>query len=128
MVVGIGLDIVSCRRVQAALTRFGERFLARILTERERGDLRGVQAEAVAARFAAKEAALKALGCGLTQGVRWRDVEVTHAPSGTPRMRLGGCARERGRALGVTNCHVSLTHEREHAAALVVLEGVGPTA
>ncbi len=119
---GIGIDLIAIGRIERAIARFGDRFLARLLTEQERAGARGAQASYVAGRFAAKEATLKALGTGISGAIRWRDVEVLAETSGAPRLRLQGEALRRARSLGVTWAHVSLTHDREYAAAVAVLE------
>ncbi len=126
VIAGIGIDLIELARIERAIDRYGERFLVRLLTPAERSAARGPFASFVAARWAAKEAALKALGTGLTGGMTWRDVEVLDEPSGAPRMVLHGLASRRAQALGVTSALVSLTHDQEHAAAVVVLEGASP--
>ena len=126
MVKGIGIDLIELGRIERAIDRFGERFLARLLTPNERAGARGPFVSYVAARWAAKEAALKALGTGISGGITWRDVEVLDEPSGAPRMLLHGLAFRRAQALGVTSALVSLTHDQEHAAAVAVLEGAVP--
>ncbi|MBD3236116.1 MAG: holo-[acyl-carrier-protein] synthase [Candidatus Eisenbacteria bacterium] len=122
MIVGIGIDLVRQARVARMLERFGERLLSRVLTARERAALHGPPALFVAARLAAKEAAFKALGTGWAAGVSWGRAEVLNLPSGAPELRLNGAARARMEALGGRRTHVSLTHTREHAAAVVVIE------
>jgi holo-[acyl-carrier protein] synthase len=124
---GIGIDLIARGRIARAVSRFGDRFLARLLTERELAGARGDLVSYVAGRFAAKEAASKALGTGFRGTMRWRDVEVLTEPSGAPRLQLHGEASRRAQSLGVTFAHVSLTHDREYAAAVAVLE-VGPAA
>ncbi|MCK9239059.1 holo-[acyl-carrier-protein] synthase [Desulfocurvus sp.] len=123
MIVGLGLDVVELQRVEAALGRFGDRFVRRILTPAEREGLpRAGAAAYLAARFAAKEAAAKALGTGIASGVGFQDMEILRLPSGQPELRLSGGAARRLGALGGTRTHVSLTHGRDTAAAVVVLE------
>src|SRR5262249_59762878 len=102
----------------------GERARARLFSPRElelAGDGAGA-IESLAARFAAKEAAMKALGTGWSAGVGFRDVEVGRDGAGAPTLALAGAAAERARALGVARCHVSLTHTKGLAQAIVVLE------
>jgi holo-[acyl-carrier protein] synthase len=126
LIIGIGTDLVEIKRVERIIQRYGERFLERIFTERERaecGRRPQQQAEAFAARFAAKEAAMKALGTGYRQGVVFRDIEVRHQPSGKPELLFSGLARERAVALGTSSAHVSLTHDGGNALAVVILEG-----
>lgn len=121
MIVGIGLDLVEIERVRRAWARFGDRFVRRVLTEPERAAIHGDSAAFLAARLAAKEAAFKALGTGWASGVTWRDVEVLRSPSGAPVIRLGGAARQTCARRGGDAVHVSLTHTRGHAAAVVVI-------
>jgi holo-[acyl-carrier protein] synthase len=126
MVVGLGIDVASVERVRRALERFGTRFSDRVLTSGERADLgprKADRAEAFAGRFAAKEAALKALGG--PRDVGWHDLEVRRAASGAPELRFHGAAAEHGRRLGVGRAHVSITHDAGVAAAVVVLEREG---
>ncbi len=124
-VTGIGIDLVEVARVRELLERHGERFKARTFTEAETTycDACADPAMHYAARFAAKEAAAKALGTGFAQGVSWRDIEVAREDSGRPVLRLHGGAAERALALGVRACHLSLSHTRELAQAQVVLDG-----
>ncbi|HEY9284455.1 MAG TPA: holo-ACP synthase [Pyrinomonadaceae bacterium] len=127
MIVSTGIDIVEVGRMRDVLART-PRFRARVFTERERGycDARGAAAaQHYAARFAAKEAALKALGTGWSGGVGWRDVEVVNDPSGRPELVLSGTALELFRLSGATRAHLSLTHTAEHAVAHVLLERGG---
>lgn len=125
MIVGLGLDLLEVRRVRRALEAHGGRFEDRVFTEGEMEDCRGREdlAQALGARFAAKEACLKALGTGWSQGLSFRQVEVVRLDGGKPGVRLHGKARERALALGVRAIHVSLTHQPGVAAAVVVLEG-----
>lgn len=123
MIIGLGLDVVELPRIERALSRHGERFLKRILTPYERENMpQSAPLPYVAARFAAKEAASKALGTGIADGVGFQMLEVKREPSGQPRLVLHGPARERAEALGADNAHISLTHGRDIAAAVVVLE------
>jgi holo-[acyl-carrier protein] synthase len=127
MIEGIGIDLVDLERLRQVLERHGDRFLDRILTEGEREfcDRHRDPVPHVAARFAAKEAALKALGTGLTSGIRWSDLEVEREDSGKPLLRFRGAAERVARERGVRSVHLSLTHDRRAAAAVVVLEA-GP--
>jgi len=122
VIVGLGIDVAELDRIQAALERFGERFLARVLTPAERAAMPRNPAPWLAARFAAKEAAAKALGTGFAEGVTFQGVEIVSLPSGKPSIRFSEGALTRAMALGVTHSHVSLTHGRNTAAAVVVLE------
>jgi holo-[acyl-carrier protein] synthase len=115
-VIGHGVDIVAIRRIEAMLEEHGERFIQRCFTEAERryadaGSRR--RAERYAARFACKEAVLKALGTGLRDGIAWTDIEVVNEPSGRPRLRLSGRCAELATELGIGAWHVSLSHAGE---------------
>jgi holo-[acyl-carrier protein] synthase len=125
MIVGIGIDIVEVQRVAAAIDRFGERFLKRIFTaaEIQYCDSKPNRTERFAARFAAKEAGLKAIGTGWRRGVAWTEVEVCRQPSGRPILMFHGRAGQFADGLGVKQAFVSLSHTAEHAIAQVVLEG-----
>jgi len=124
MIVGTGIDIAEVPRVRHAIERFGERFLQRIFTEGERKycDSKANRVERYAARFAAKEAAMKALGTGWNHGVRWRDCEVTRAPGRRPTIAFHGKAGEFAAKLGVANAALSISHTAEQAIAQVILE------
>lgn len=125
MVIGIGIDLVEIERIAAVLRARGERFERRVYTPEEVRlcAARADRVRALAARFAAKEACLKALGTGMAEGLALRQVEVVRAPSGRPDLRLSGAAAERAERLGVRRVLVSLTHQDTVAAAVVVLEG-----
>ncbi len=124
MIVGTGIDIVEVPRVKAAIERFGERFLQRIYTTGEIQYCRSKHnaVERFAARFAAKEAALKAIGTGWRGGVTWHDVEVRRQPSGKPTVAFSGKGKEFADRLGVKHAYLSLSHTAEHAIAQVILE------
>lgn len=117
----VGVDLVEISRIAAVLCRHGQRFLDRIYTPAEQARSRGRPAE-LAVRFAAKEAAMKALGTGRI-GVGWREVEVLSDPRGRPLLRLHGRAAARAAALGLANFALSLSHERSMAVAMVVAWG-----
>jgi holo-[acyl-carrier protein] synthase len=126
MIVGTGIDIAEVPRVAEAIERYGQRFLKRIFTE---GEIRYCESKAnrverYAARFAAKEAGMKALGTGWNYGVRWRDIEVRRQPGGRPTLEFHGKAGEFATNMGVTNIALSLTHTAEEAMAQVILEKV----
>lgn len=125
MIRGMGIDLVETRRIADALASGGERFEQRVFTETEREQCRNRRDrdQALAARFAAKEACLKALGTGWAEGLAFRQVEVVRTESGQPELRLHGAAAKRARMAGVTRVHVSLTHQQGAAAAVVLLEG-----
>jgi len=124
MIVGTGIDIAEVPRIRRSIERFGERFLNRIFTAGEIRycDSKANQAERYAVRFAAKEAAMKALGTGWNHGVRWRDCEVTRLPGGRPTISFHGKAGEFAVKLGVKNAALSLSHTEEQAIAQVILE------
>lgn len=121
-IVGIGLDVVELDRIQRILHRFKDAFALRILTEAELRELPAKPIPFLASRFAAKEAAVKALGTGFSQGVLFQHVETLTLASGQPVLNLTGRAFELARDLGVSAAHISLTHGRDVAAAVVVLE------
>src|SRR5579863_4782197 len=124
MIVGSGIDMVEITRIQESLDRYGKRFLNRIFTASEQAYcLRKRQAaESLAARFAAKEAAAKALGTGINHGVTWLEIEVVREPGGRPTIAFHGRAREIAAGLGMRSAALSLTHTRGLAMASVVLE------
>ena len=124
MALGLGFDIVEVERIAKALSRSGGRFERRVFTEAELADCtrRVDRIQALSARFAAKEACLKALGTGWADGLAFRQVEVVRAPNGRPSIRLHAAARERAERLGVRSIHVSLTHQPGVAGAVVLLE------
>ena len=117
MILGVGLDVVDTARVAGALAAHGRRFEQRVYT----GTADRIQA--LAARFAAKEAFLKALGIGLTSGVPLTEIEVMKGDDGQPAVRLGARAAARADERGVRHVHLSLSHQPGLAAAVVVLEG-----
>ncbi len=124
MIRGIGLDIVDIARIAELYQRHGERFLKRVFTEREIAYCmtKSDPAPSLSARFAAKEAASKALGTGIAEGVLFKDIEVLK--EGTrPVIALHNQARERAEGMGVSFIHLSISHERSYAAAVVVMEG-----
>jgi holo-[acyl-carrier protein] synthase len=124
MIVGTGIDIAEVDRIGQSIERFGDRFLRRIYTAAEIRycDSKANRVERYAGRFAAKEAAMKALGTGWNHGVRWRDCEVTRMPGGRPTMNFHGKAGEFAARLGVKNIALSISHTEEQAIAQVILE------
>ncbi|HEY3929524.1 MAG TPA: holo-[acyl-carrier-protein] synthase [Candidatus Koribacter sp.] len=124
MIVGTGIDIVEVPRIAKSIERFRERFLNRVFTTAEIAycDSKVNRMERFAARFAAKEAAMKAIGTGMRGGVTWRDFEVGREPSGRPVMLLHGKAAQVAERLGARRTHLSVSHTEEHAVAYVVLE------
>jgi len=124
MIVGTGIDIAETARIEQALERHGGRFARRVYTPGEIAYCEQFKnkAERYAARFAAKEAAFKALGTGWREGIRWLDVEVAHLPSGKPELRLKGRAAERARELRVARMAISLSHSNHYVVAQVLFE------
>ena len=134
MILGVGSDLIDIRRIEKAIVRFGDRFLDRIFTEAERRrcDRRGAtRIASYARRFAAKEAAAKALGTGFRGGVFWRDLGVVNLPSGQPSMRLTGGALARLAAITPAGMQarldVSLTDEPPLAQAVVIITALPTT-
>ena len=124
MIVGTGIDIAEVPRIREVIERHGERFLKRVFTDGEIQycESKANRVERYAARFAAKEAGMKAIGTGWNHGVRWRDLEVARKPGGRPTLVLHGKAAEFAAKLGATNIALSLTHTAEQAMAQVILE------
>jgi holo-[acyl-carrier protein] synthase len=124
MVVGSGIDITEVPRIKASIERFGDRFLNRVFTPAEIAYCSSKKNahERFAARFAAKEAGMKAIGTGLRHGVTWHDVEVGREPSGKPVLLLHNKAAEFAAKLGVKHAALSLTHSAETAMAMVIFE------
>jgi holo-[acyl-carrier protein] synthase len=124
MVVGVGTDLIEIARVAQSIERFGERFLVRVFTPSEIAYCQRKKnaAESFAARFAAKEAGAKALGTGISRGVGWLELEVGREPGGRPLLQLSGRAAERAHEMGVRKVSLSLTHSRDVALAVVVME------
>ncbi len=121
MILKTGIDIIEIRRIRAALDRHGERFLRRVFTDLEALECRG-RADALAVRFAAKEAASKALGTGIGP-IGWRDIETLHKWSGEPYLVLHGSAEKFAQRAGLSVWSVSLSHSDENAIAVVVASG-----
>jgi holo-[acyl-carrier protein] synthase len=122
LIAGIGVDIVDIGRIRALYERYGERFLKRVFSPEEiRHCTKRMDPPAsLAARFAAKEAFVKALGTGMTRGMRFHDIQVTGP--GQPQIKLSGKARHLAEQMGIMGVHVSLSHERTHAVAMVIVE------
>src|SRR3954465_15794707 len=124
MIVGTGVDIAEVPRIRESIERFGERFLQRVFTEGEIQycEQKASRFERYAARFAAKEAGMKALGTGWNHGVRWRDIEGGRPPGGRPTIAFHGKAAEFAAKLGAAHVALSITHTKEEALAQVILE------
>jgi holo-[acyl-carrier protein] synthase len=127
MILGIGTDLAEVGRIRRSIAQFGDRFVHRIYTDQERAyaSSKANAAERFAARFAAKEAGMKAIGTGWRRGVTWKDFEVVNERSGRPTLTLSGVAREVADQLGVSRISISLTHTQEMAFAIVILEDGG---
>jgi holo-[acyl-carrier protein] synthase len=124
VIVGTGVDLAEVNRIRAAVERYGTRFIERIYTPLEIAyvERKANRYERYAARFAAKEAGMKAIGTGWKRGVRWRDFEVVNLPTGKPTLRLHGMAAVYAERLGVSSIALSITHTAEVAMAHVILE------
>ncbi len=124
MIVGVGIDLIEVDRIRAAIERHGRRFIDRIYTDGEIAyvERKANRYERYAARFAAKEAGMKAIGTGWRRGVRWKDFEVANLPTGQPTLRFHGVAARFADALGVRHVALSLTHTASQATAIVLLE------
>ena len=124
MIVGTGVDLAEVPRIRASIERYGTRFVERVFTPAEIAyvERKANRFERYAARFAAKEAGMKAIGTGWKHGVRWQDFEVANLPTGKPTLLLHGVAAQIAERLGVRNVSLSLTHTAEMGMAHVILE------
>jgi holo-[acyl-carrier protein] synthase len=124
VIVGTGVDLCEVPRIREAIERHGARFTGRVFTEAEAAyaESKANRFERYAARFAAKEAGMKALGTGWRGGITWRDFEVSNHSSGRPALRFHGKAAEIAQKRGVRQVSLSLTHTSEQAMAMVILE------
>jgi holo-[acyl-carrier protein] synthase len=124
MIVGTGVDLAEVPRIRASIERFGDKFIRRIYTATEIAyvERKANRFERYAARFAAKEAGMKAIGTGWRRGVTWQDCEVANLPSGKPTLRFHGVAAQFAAKLGVRNVALSITHTAEFGMAHVILE------
>ena len=124
VILGLGTDIIEIERIDASIRRFGDRFLDRVFTPAEIAFClrKKFAAESFAARFAAKEAGAKALGTGISRGVAWKEIEVRRLPGEAPTLHWSGRANDRAAAMGVRRSSVSLTHGRDTAMAVVLVE------
>ena len=126
MIVAIGIDLVEIARLEEVLARRGDRFRTRVFTDGEIAFCEhragAARFASYAARFAAKEASMKALGTGWSEGIAWKEIEVVCEPSGAPTIELHGRALERLREIGATRIHLSLSHSGNLAVAQIVLE------
>ena len=126
MLVGTGTDIIEIARIRQSIARYGPRFTRRIFTPDEIAycERKKNAAESYAGRFAAKEAAAKALGTGIARGVTWLEIEVRRRPGQRPTVHFTGRAAARAIALGVAAASLSITHSRDLALATVLLESL----
>src|SRR3977135_2820542 len=124
-VLGVGVDLVECARIQHSLDRFGDKFLRRVFTDGEIEYSMSMKfpARHLAARFAGKEAVAKAFGTGIGKAMGWRNIDIQKKPSGEPFLVLSGPATELATRRGVTAALVTLSHPEHHAVACVLLEG-----
>jgi len=126
-IVGIGTDVVAIDRLARMQDAHGERLAVRLLAPAELAEYHKTESKAafLARRFAAKEAAAKALGCGIGGRAGFHDLVVTHTPTGAPLLKFSGAARETASGLALTSAHLSISDEQDYAMAFVVLEGYG---
>jgi holo-[acyl-carrier protein] synthase len=124
-IIGIGIDLVDCARIENSIERFGERFLKRVFTEGEIAYSQSMKfpARHLAARFAAKEALSKAFGTGIGKAMGWRDLDVQKKESGDPFVVLSGGAKQMADARGVAKVWISLSHTESSGMATIILEG-----
>ena len=122
MIVGLGIDVVELGRIERIWDRYGTRFASKILTVSEQQALPASPIAYLASRFAAKEAAVKALGTGFRNGITFHSLAVRSLPSGQPELILHGRASERAKELGVANWLISLSHSQNTVCAVVILE------
>lgn len=126
MIIGLGMDITEISRIQSNWEKYGDTFARKILTDNEIAELPKHPVPRLAALFASKEAAVKALGTGFAQGIHFKCMEILHSTSGKPLLTFLGPGLDRCRSLHVANVHLTITHSREMAAATVILEGELP--
>jgi holo-[acyl-carrier protein] synthase len=124
-ILGIGIDLVDCARIDHSIERFGDRFLKRVFTEGEIAYSQSMKLPArhLAARFAAKEALSKAFGTGIGKSMGWRDLDVQKKASGEPFVVLSGGAKQMAEARGVAKIWISLSHTEASGMATIILEG-----
>ncbi len=124
MIYGVGVDVVQISRIGSLLNRWGDRFLQRVFTNQEIRHCLGRKnpSSHLAVRFAAKEAFLKALGIGYSQGVRWKDIEVSRNASGMPNVQLHNHTRTLCQSHGINRIHLSMSHDGDYGLVQVILE------
>ncbi len=125
MIIGTGIDIVELSRIKKVYDRWGVQFAERILASEEMDILKKRKEiySYLGSRFAAKEAFLKALGTGYSDGISWQDMEIERVEGERPSMKVVGRAREILDQIGATNIHLSISHEKKYTVAQVILEG-----
>lgn len=124
MIKGVGLDLTELDRIRTLWERYGLKFAGKILTDRELAQLPDIDpVPRLAALFAGKEAAVKALGTGFAKGIHFKCIEILRTESGKPEITFLGRGLEECKAQGVSHAHISLTHARDTAGATVILEG-----
>ena len=124
-VLGIGVDLVECARIQRSLDRFGDKFLRRVFTDGEIEYSMSMKfpARHLAARFAGKEAVSKAFGTGIGKAMGWRNIDIRKKKSGEPFLVFSGPAQELATKRGIKSALITLSHTDQHAVACVVLDG-----
>ncbi len=122
MIIGIGLDLVELRRIEAICRKYGKRFFGKLLTPKELSRVPPDCVPYLASRFAAKEAGVKALGTGFSQGITLQHLEIVKDSAGRPELFFSGPALSRSVEIGVKKIHLSISHGRDTAAAVVILE------
>lgn len=123
MIVGLGIDVTEVARINTCYERFGRRFLEKILSNRELSEIPARPVTWLAGRFAAKEAAVKALGTGFSQGIGPTQIEISRSPLGEPQLKFLDIALQHANDLGVRHSRLSISHERSVAVAVAILEG-----
>ncbi len=124
MILGIGIDIIEVARIERMLSKYGAHFAERIFTDEEIGYSTSKSSPAIhfAARFAAKEAFLKSLGTGLANAIRWCDISISNDKHGKPKLTITNAAKNIAEKIGAKNIHISISHTKEYAISVVILE------
>src|ERR1043166_4926605 len=128
-VIGIGVDVIECSRIQRSIERFGDRFLHRVFTDGEIEYSMSMKfpQRHLAARFAGKEAVAKAFGTGIGKAMGWRNIDIRKKGSGEPFLVFSGAAEALAAKRGITSALITLSHTEHHGMAVVVLEGAAPS-
>ena len=124
MIIGLGIDLTELQRIKHIYEKYESHFLKKFLTESEISLIPINAIPFLAGRFAAKEAAVKALGIGFSEGISPKHIEITNNPLGKPQIRFMENAQKKAISMGVEKIHLSITHERQCACAIVILENV----